>query len=313
MKVRQILEYAAMRAAMGVASRLPEQIAYPIAGGLGGLYLRFSKRRQEIALRTLRNAFPDRSDAELLRHAKRGTGNLLKVALDVARAGRFIKSGRFLERMDLSGFEWAKRPGPWIGVTGHLGSWEAASVAMALSGYQVHVVARLMKNPRAQAWLARSRRACGIHLHDRRGGIRAVTTALQHGAVALQAIDQNQRLRGVFAPFFGELASCERAAATLAVRKGYPILVGSCTRVGQGFRFKFEIEDVVEPEQSGDIDADVLATITRMNQVMETLIRRYPDQYLWIHDRYRTRPPEEKAAAAARAAATAEVSVIDRT
>jgi len=100
-------------------------------------------------------------------------------------------------------------------------------------------------------------------------------------------------------PFFGRVASCERSAATLAVRRGYPLLVGCALRVGGRFRFRLVAGPPFVPERTGDVEADVLAAVRRINEHAEDLVRRFPDQYLWIHDRYRTRPPAERSADAA--------------
>ena len=127
----------------------------------------------------------------------------------------------------------------------------------------------------------------------RRGGIRGLARALKQGALGLQAVDQNQRLRGVYVPFFGKLASTERAAATLAVRQGYPVAISSCVRIGKGFRFRIQLHEVIQvtvPANKEDVAAHVIQLVLRINQRLEKAILTYPEQYLWIHDRYRTQP-----------------------
>jgi KDO2-lipid IV(A) lauroyltransferase len=293
--LRDRLEYAAIRAAFWLVSVLPEALAYRIAGCLGAFYVRLSPRRQRTALRLLHNAYPRAADdAELLALARRGTGNLVKVALDMARVDRMLRSGRFQARIEVDELLAAAPDGPWLGVTGHLGSWECGAIAVAQStGRKTHVTARLMKNPLADRWLRASRQRAGLVVHDRRGGIRPLARALESGSAALQVVDQNQRLRGVFAPFFGELASTERAAATLAVRKGYPVMVAAGVRTGIGFRFRFVVQEILWPERTGEVPADVQRMVERINRSLEALILRFPEQYLWIHDRYRTRPGGE--------------------
>lgn len=285
--------YLVMRAWFALVCALPEGVSYRAMGWLGGLYVRLSKRRRTIALRLLRNAYPDRGDAELLRLARLGTGNLLRVALDVALLGRMVEKGRFADRIDMSELRGIDLAPPFLGVTAHLGSWECGAVGVAQLGTRAHATARRLKNPLAQAWLVESRRRAGLELHDRRGGIRGVVAALRAREIVMQVVDQNQRLRGVFVPFFGELASTERGAAALALRFRCPILVAAGIRTGVGFRFRFVVEDVLVPEVTGDASADVRALVARINHALERLIRRFPEQYLWIHDRYRTRPTEE--------------------
>ena len=168
-------------------------------------------------------------------------------------------------------------------------------MAMAQRWGSGHGVARVSKNPLLQQWLLQNRQRGGLHIHPRRGGIRGLAKALQQGGVGLQVVDQNQRLRGVFAPFFGRLASCERAAATMALRHGYPIIVGVALRQGRGFRFQLVSSEPFSLVSTGDKAKDLLAAVVRINGELEALIRRAPEQYLWIHDRYRTQPKREAA------------------
>jgi KDO2-lipid IV(A) lauroyltransferase len=288
------LVYAAARVAIALAQCVPETVAYRLASWLGQVYFVCAPRRRQFALRLLRNAFPGRADRELLAIARRATGNLFMVPLDLVHATRWLARGRLLDRVDVGGVpENSLPPGPWIGVTAHLGSWEVAAVTIAHLVPETHAVVRVFKNPLLQRFLARSRQACGLHLHARRGGIRDLARALARGAVGLQAVDQNQRLRGVFAPFFGELASCERGAAALALRHGYSVRSGWAERLGARFRFRLHVDGPIPCELTGDRRQDLVRLVAAVNRRIEGYILRCPDQYLWIHDRYRTRPPAE--------------------
>lgn len=289
-RLRDRVVYRIGRATLWLLAIVPEGIAYGSLGALGRLYFRFSKRRQAYALRFLRNAFPDRPDSELLDLARRSTANLFKVPLDMARATRLMDTGRLRELIDVSDVERKKPPPPFIGLSCHLGSWEMAAVGMAMMYGGAHLVGRLFKNPLLTRFIVANRAKAGLHMHARRGGIRGLARALREGHVGLQVVDQNQRLRGVFVPFFGELASTERAAVTLALRHGYPLLVGRCERVGRGFRFRVLVDEPFVPESTGDHAADVLRAAAEVNRRLEGHILACPEQYLWIHDRYRTRP-----------------------
>lgn len=287
-RLRDRAVYWLARGAIGFAAVVPDAIGYGLANALGRLYFRLSRRRRGYALRLLRNAFPGWPDRELLAIAARSTGNLFKVPLDMAKATRVLARGELLRHVDTS--QARMPPPPFLGATPHLGSWEIAAVAVAALTRRAHVVVRVFKNPLLQRWLERSRGAAGLTIHPRRGGIRGLARALAGGAVGLQAVDQNQRLRGVFVPFFGELASTERAAVSLALRKGYPIVVGRCERVGRGFRFRLVFEDAFVPARTGDRHGDVVAAVAEVTRRIEAQVLACPEQYLWIHDRYRTRP-----------------------
>jgi KDO2-lipid IV(A) lauroyltransferase len=274
---------------------LPEGLAYRSIAAVGQLYYLSSKRRQGFAMRFLRRAFPvGKTDRELNALARRSTGNFVKVSLDLILARRRLQQApleHYVEGLDslreiLCG-------GPVLVVSGHLGSWEAGAMAIANTVPEAHVITRPLKNPLVRHFIENSRKSLGLHIHSRRGGIRAISRALEAGAVGIQAVDQNQRLRGVFAPFFGKLASTERAAATLAVRKGYPVAICFCPRVGHGFRFRAEISELIQPEtplHREDTAVAVMRLVRRINKALEEAILRHPEQYLWIHDRYRTQP-----------------------
>jgi KDO2-lipid IV(A) lauroyltransferase len=294
-KVRFVdrLVHLAAVGAIGAAARVPQALGYALADALGRLFFALDGRRRSYALRFLRNAYPDASDAELRRIGSRATGNLFKVPLDMARLTRLLARGGSVR--DVVDFREAEQAlavakAPLLGLTGHLGSWEVGAVAMAQAFGRAHGIARISRNPLLQRWILANRERGGLVIHPRRGGVRGLARALAAGGVGLQAVDQNQRLRGVFVPFFGQLASCERAAVSLALRFGYPVVVGAALRVGRGFRFRFVLHGPIHLATTGDRAADLRAGVLRVNQEIERLVRMAPEQYLWIHDRYRTQP-----------------------
>jgi len=293
LRVSDLLVYWLARAAIGTAARVPQWLGYTCADWLGRLFFFCHRRRRGYALHLLRNAFPQRPERELLRIGSRATGNLFKVPLDMARLTRLLaRGGRIDSVLD---YGESKRqlaiPRPWLGVTAHLGNWEVGAVCVAQFLGTAHGVGRIARNPLLERWILANRNRGGLTIHPRRGGIRGLAKALDAGQVGLMVVDQNQRLRGVFAPFFGEIASCERSAVTLALRRGYPIVVGIALRRGRGFRFDFVTAGPFVLERTGDKQKDLYAGVVRVNQVIEDIVRRSPEQYLWIHDRYRTQPP----------------------
>jgi KDO2-lipid IV(A) lauroyltransferase len=285
--------YWLARVAIGAAARVPQWLGYGTAALLGRLFFRVDRRRRRYALRFLRNAYPDLTDRERLRLAARATAHLFKVPLDMARLTRLLARGGDLRTvLDYRGSEreLGSLTPPYLGLTAHLGNWEVAAIGVAQWAGGAHGIARVAKNPLLNAWILHNRERGGLVIHPRRGGVRGLAHALRMGKVGLQVVDQNQRLRGVFAPFFGELASCERAGVTLALRHGYAIVVGAAIRRGHGFRFELVAEPPFTLASTGDHALDVQRGVERVNRALESLIRRAPEQYLWIHDRYRTQP-----------------------
>jgi KDO2-lipid IV(A) lauroyltransferase len=299
--IADFLVYGGVRALLVALAWLPEWIVYPPLDSLGRLFFLLGRRRRRIALESLRLALgPEPSERELARIGSEACGNAFMVAADVARAGRIVAAGKLHERVDSSAWRtWLPdmdRIGagkPPILCTPHLGSWEICGLAAGAEFHGLHIIARPLGNPRLQAFVKRTRSLTGIHVHPRRGGVRHLIAALRAGQAVGTLPDQNQRLRAIFVPVFGKLAACDRSQARLAQITGAPIVVGSAIRVGRRFRFRIELVDMftVAPE-GGDGDPVYEATL-RLHKAVEKLILMAPDQYFWVHNRYRTRPPEE--------------------
>lgn len=291
---RHRVVYAAARVCLFCVNSLPERLAYGLAGGAGRLFFRCSKRRQRFAMKMLRNAYPEGcTDKELHRLGSLGTANLFKVAIDMARLIPWVNSGRLAERYDFGEMNDYPEP-PFVGVTAHLGSWEVGAIATAMLRGEAHLIAREFKNPLIQRFMLSSRQRGGVIVHPKRGGMRPVVRGLAEGHLAMQAADQRQRQRGVQVPFFGEIASTDRSAAVLALRRGYPIAIAGAERIGPGFRFRGMLVDTIHVESTGDHEADVERVTAEVNRRLEQLILRRPEQYLWIHDRYRKSSDESK-------------------
>jgi KDO2-lipid IV(A) lauroyltransferase len=296
--LRYRLEYYFARIVLFSVNLLPEFLSYRLADVSGRLFFRFSKRRRLLALRILRNAYPGQDDRTLLALGRRATGNMFKMPLDMVRVTTAIRRGRLAEVIDMSEAKLLVPPAPFIGMTGHVGSWETGAVAMAHLSHEAHAIVRTFRNPLLTRFVFDNRRLAGLHLHSHRGGIRGMAAAVRRGCVVLQAADQRRRTRGVWVPFFGELASTDRSGVTLALRQGCPILVGRCERIGMGFRFRMVFSKPFHPEVTGDRAEDVRRAATEVNRRLEEHILACPDQYVWIHDRYRQGRrgnPDEKA------------------
>jgi lauroyl/myristoyl acyltransferase len=294
--LRHRIVYGIARGGIFCLTLLPERVAYTAMGGVARLFLLIVRSRMRLGLDNARLALgADVGERELRRIVRLATANAFQNVLDMVWAIRLLRRGRLEERFDTSVIDRFDLEPPFIGCTGHGGGWEMAALMIASVHGECHAIGRTPKNPLIADFLRRQREAMGLVLHPRRGGIRPVARALARGKVALQVVDQNQRLRGVFVPWFGRLASTERSAAALAVRRGYPVLVGMGVRLDGRFRFRLDLLPPFRAETTDDPEQDVLTAATRINAGLETLVRRHPEQYLWVHDRYRTRPPSDDA------------------
>jgi len=173
-------------------------------------------------------------------------------------------------------------------LTGHFGNWELLAAAHGLSGLPLSIVARPLDHPLLDNLAARFRRRSGAELIVKRQAVRDVLTALRRQRMVGILLDQNAtRAEGVFVPFFGSLASTSKGLALLALRTGAPV-VPVFLRREPGGRHCMEVSAAVPPPEDG-----LVTTYTAtFNRVLEATIRRAPEQWLWMHDRWRTRPRE---------------------
>lgn len=285
---------------LGLLARVPEGLAYRAAEALGLLFWALVPGRRRLAAEHLGLALRlDPAHPRVRSLVRRSAGALFRVALDFARLPRWIRSGRLLERVETGAFQRTFEqagPGGLIVVTGHLGSWEVAGAAFARLRGEVHVIGRRMENPYLDRVLREGRERAGLRVHPRRGGIRPLVAALASGKDCALLLDQNQRKRALFVPVFGRLAATDRSAAILALRMGATVLVGCALREGRGFRFRMAAAPLLRPTARELAQRDAAGFTRRIMEALEGLILAHPEQYLWVHRRYRTRPPEEAAA-----------------
>jgi len=173
-------------------------------------------------------------------------------------------------------------------LTAHYGNWELLAAAHGLTGLPLSIVIRPLDSPVLDELAARFRRRSGAELIVKRQAVREVLQALRSGRMVGILLDQNAtRAEGVFVPFFGVDASTSKGLAVLALRTDAPVVPVFLRRTPEG-RHCMDVGPALVPPAEGD----VLAYTATFNQVIETAIRRAPEQWLWMHARWRTRPRE---------------------
>jgi KDO2-lipid IV(A) lauroyltransferase len=181
-----------------------------------------------------------------------------------------------------------------IFLTGHIGAWELSVYAHSVYGYPSSFLARRVDNPLIERIAENYRTMYGNRSIDKKLGVREVIRTLRAGGVVGILADLNSlREEGVFCDFFGVQASTTVGVATLAMRTGAVVLPGYLVWDEATKRHILHFEPPVETILTGNREADVFANTARYTKVIENIIRRYPDQWLWIHRRWRTRPEGE--------------------
>jgi KDO2-lipid IV(A) lauroyltransferase len=254
--------------------------------------LSFPGRRQ-LTLENLAQAFPELTAANRRALCRRSWQHLGLVFVELcALLSRPLDD--LLSRITVEGREHLDRAmathGRVLALSAHLGNWELLSVAHRVTPYPLAVVVRPLDSPWLNPVAERLRLRTGVELIDKRGALRPVLTALARGAMVGILLDQNAaRSEGVFVPFFGRAASTSRAVALLALRTGAPIVPIFARREADG-RHRIVVQAPLDPPKTGDRDAAVAELTGRCTEVIEAAIREAPEQWLWMHNRWRTRP-----------------------
>ena len=175
-----------------------------------------------------------------------------------------------------------------IVVSAHLGNWEWLSKRAAMEGYSVKVVARQSEDEKFNALTDQVRGENGYTVHPRGDSPRALLKQLRENKIV--AIVPDQKSEDVFVPFFGKLAGTVAGPAVLALKTGAAILPMFCPRQPDG-TYKTVFYPAIIPSPTGDTEADVKRIMTEITADIEDIIRKYPDQWLWLHDRWRVPPP----------------------
>jgi KDO2-lipid IV(A) lauroyltransferase len=172
--------------------------------------------------------------------------------------------------------------------TAHLGNWELSAFSHAWMTAPMNIVVRPLDNPRIDTLVERYRALSGNHIIEKKDAARGILKALKSGQAVGILIDQNTTLdQGVFIDFFGTKACAGTAFAKLAHHSGAAVVAGFALWSHEEQRYILRFYP--EIEMSGDVQADT----QRIHSQLESVIRQYPDQWLWIHRRWKTRPPGE--------------------
>lgn len=293
MNLRRASEAAGMTAAVAVADRVPLAQAQALAARAARRVFDWGGRRVEIVLANLRIAFPDRSDAERREIGRESFVQFGWNLIDVLRAQRWSRED-YETRLRLEGLEhiepWNREQRGIIALSLHLGNFEFLSPATALGGIRGAAVVRRMTNPAIYARIAAQRTRFGHQLIDNKNAVRGVLRALRDGRMVAFLNDQyTRRSSRVFVPLFGARCATSVGVAMLALRTGAPVIPVYALREGPD-RHVVRFEPALEFDVSGDRGRDVELLTARCNAAIESIVRRYPQQYMWGHRRFRYSP-----------------------
>jgi KDO2-lipid IV(A) lauroyltransferase len=294
----QWLEYIPLRVLAGIVSCCPMKFNMWTAKWLGRGYFRTSSRRRELAIANIQSSFPHFSEAESANLAKKSMEHMFQLFVaEGIKMPSLITPKTHQKHITFTGLEKVterlNQNKPTIFITGHCGNWELLGYALSVLGYPIAAVARPLDNALLNDWVLGVREKHGLKIVTKWGGVPILQELIEQNTSIGFIADQNAGGRGIQVPFFGRLASTYKSIGLLAMRYNIPIVAVHAKRVSTSLEYEVSITDFIEPSE-WEAQLDPLYYITaRYTKAIEQMIRNAPEQYLWLHRRWKTRPKFE--------------------
>jgi KDO2-lipid IV(A) lauroyltransferase len=293
--VRDVFLVAAIR----LFSLVPLRVALALASAVGWLAWRVAGRTRREMLAQLATAFPEKTEAERAAIARASLVHLAWLAAEVVTVPRW--RSRLDDYVGLApGTEEVCRRAMAQGrglmfVAGHVGNWELMGQRVPRLGpWPAASIAKATIHPRVNVLIEKSRRDGGVETLWREdpSTARAMIRAFRRNEILGILIDQDTSVQSVFVPFFGKLASTPRAAADLAIRFKAPVLVGTSRRRGPapGDGHEVTVVEIPYDPAPADPEAEAVRLTAACTAALEQGIRRNPAEWVWMHERWKTRP-----------------------
>jgi Kdo2-lipid IVA lauroyltransferase/acyltransferase len=296
--MRHRLEYALAWLIVKFLGALPRPLARAAGMVLAWIIYLLHLRLRSVGMRNLALAFPEKSRRERARILRSEFKSLGRQLVEVCLFPKYTREN--IEQVVLyDGFENFERAGARgkgvLFLTAHLGGWELSAFAHSLYGHPLHVVMRPLDNPYLDRLTRQYRTMHGNSMIDKDEPVRALLSAMKAGETVGILMDTNMTPpQGVFVDFFGIPACTPSGLARIALRTDAAVVPGF-TIWDQGLgKYRLRFDPAVELVRTGDTEADIVANTQKFTKIIEGYVRRYPQQWLWVHRRWKTRPQGER-------------------
>jgi KDO2-lipid IV(A) lauroyltransferase len=293
--LRHWSEYLAVRSVTGFLQCFDVNENLHTAGVVGSVFGRLNPRRCQRAADNIRRSFPDWPEERIQSTAFESIRHMFQLFMvESMISPRLISPSswsKYVRVGDVSGLlDLLLRSEPAIFVTGHCGNWELLGCVLASIGYPLVALARPLDNPLLNDWMLGVREARGMTVVTKWGATPILQDTLRSGGRLGFIADQNAGDQGLFVPFFGRLASAYKSIGLLAMRYNVPIVAGAAKRVDDRFLYQLHFADLIRPHEWADQPDPLFYITARYTRAIEMMVRNAPEQYLWIHRRWKSRP-----------------------
>ncbi|HEY0797454.1 MAG TPA: lysophospholipid acyltransferase family protein [Acidisarcina sp.] len=295
--MRRRLEFAAVYSLIGLLGLLPRSTARGLGALVGWLAFHLLGRLRSVGRRNLELALPEKLLAERERILRRVYRNLGWLMAEFCQMRRYTpKNTRdFIRYEGLEHYLTARDAGKGVLIlTGHLGAWELSSFYHSLMGYPMSMVIRRLDNSAVDELVNRIRCLHGNRVVHKNDFARGLLSAMRNGETVGILMDTNMTPpQGVFVDFFGRPACTASGMARLALKTGAAVIPGFMLWEPNEKKYVLHFGEQLQLVHSGDDEADIFANTALFTSVIENWVRQYPDQWLWVHRRWKTRPEGE--------------------
>lgn len=297
--VKPLADYAVymlVRLFICIVQATPLETCRYIAHALGFLATDVLKVRQRTIDDNLSHVFPKMTERQRRKLKRRMWEHLLLLVCEVAHAPRKIHTTNWRKYIKLRN----ARPmvqqlldeRPTILVSGHYGNFEIAGFVTGLLGFPSFTIARELDNPYLDRFVNRFRGLHGQFMLPKDGSAPMVTAIMAQGGTLSLLGDQHAGDKGCWVEFLGRLASCHKAVAVFTIAGGAPMIVGYARRLDKPLVFEVGMEAIADPALGGPECAGVKPLTEWYNRMLERVIMQAPEQYWWVHRRWREPPPK---------------------
>jgi Kdo2-lipid IVA lauroyltransferase/acyltransferase len=296
--MRERLEYAAAWLGLKALGILPRRVARGVGVAFVALSYWLRRRLRRAAIFNLKLAFPDWTDKQRKRAVHGMIRQIGWMAAEFSQFPKFTAAniGRVVMVDGFENFDGARRRGNGvIFLTGHMSAWELAPFAQALYGYPLYFLVRPITNAKVDSFINRYRCLSGNRPIEKNRAARTMLKVLTEGGTVGILADQNTGPEeGVFVDYFGIPACTTSGLARIAMRTDASVVPGFLHWDKARGKYVLSFGAAVELLRTGDEEADVRENTARFTRAIEEYVRKYPDQWLWVHKRWKNRPPGEK-------------------
>jgi len=293
--MRQRLEYAAAWPFVKILGILPRPLARAAGTALAWAVYLLHVRLRKVGMRNLAMVFPEKSAPERARILRGEFASLGRQLAEVCHFPKYTRDNveQVVVYDGLENYEQARARGRGVlFLTAHFGGWELSAFTHSLQGHWMHVVVRAMDNVYLDRMIRQYRTMHGNQIVEKDDFVRGLLAAMKSGEVVGILMDTNMTPpQGIFVDFFGIPACTASGLARIALRTDAAVVPTFTIWDADLKKYRLRFDPAVELVRSGDLEAEIQANTQKFTTIIEDYVRRYPEQWLWVHRRWKTRPP----------------------